>query len=427
MKQINESAWQEVHTKFSSINWTYYVYKYYEAIQKLYDTVLYNKLFGFEEDNKGMPVYYEDPSKSWIFVKYMSNAPTHMAANYNEIKAMDWMEVFFGQRKPMNQIARTAIENIDDGFYGFSHQNYRNVFYLSDSVSTFIQLQLNQPDAKVLELYHTGFYDFLIFYTAMWNFRLLMSWYLYINVYTRPWCYLASGLDWMEEVFGGAAPSFLGASSAGIVIGILLGQFADALNHLVFTMPYLPSEGEHWLTPTGELHRTTSVAMVEQIVKYHYFPRLWYFNGIPDQIRVDWFENNIFYLEYYYKLYGLYQIQVLPDYVLDEFPEWKDVTNLNHEIIDQITSLPKTTRTVEFLHEMFDPQLASEIITIPETVPISIVSESLGVYFSFMDLIDPDLIVLQNNLIQENKLIFNLDFIQQHLKPFWNGCMDNFF
>ena len=179
--------------------------------------------------------------------------------------------------------------------------------------------------------------------------------------------------------------------------------------------------------PTLEYDYSIDQTIYEQLVKYHYFPRLWYFNGIPDKVRMDWFENNPFYLEYYYKLYGLYQIQVLPNYVLDEFPEWKDVTNLNSEIIDQIISLPKAARTVEFLHEIFYPQLASEIIPTVETISTLIVPESSNISFSFMNLIDPDLIILQNTLIQENKIIFNAGFVQQYLEPFWKGCIDNLF
>jgi hypothetical protein len=427
MQEGNEPNIKAMYQQLSSVNWNYYIYKYYAYAQNCYDALLYNKYLGFSEDNKGMPIHYEDPTKSWVTVQYMTEAPRHMAANYQEIKAMNFIEVFFGQRKPMNQIVRTTIKNVDEGFYGFYHSNYQNIFYLPDYLSTFIQLQLNQPDAAVLELYHNTLYDFLIFYTAMWNFRILLSWYLYINIYTVPWSYLASGLDWMEECFGGAAPSFLGASSIGVLIGIVLGKMTDALNHVVFTMPYLPSEGEHWIRPTLEYDYSIDQTIYEQLVKYHYFPRLWYFNGIPDKVRMDWFENNPFYLEYYYKLYGLYQIQVLPNYVLDEFPEWKDVTNLNSEIIDQIISLPKAARTVEFLHEIFHPQLTSEVISTVETISISLVPESSNISFSFMNLINPDLIVLQNTLIQENKLIFHVGFVQQYFEPFWKECIYNLF
>ena len=126
-------------------------------------------------------------------------------------------------------------------------------------------------------------------------------------------------------------------------------------------------------------------------------------------------------MEYYYKFYGPYGIQVLPDYVLDEFPEWKDTKNLNWDIITKIVLLPE--KTIECLHETFDKQLEFDFSTIDpapivksvsDSIPISFISESVNIHFSFINLIDPDLIILKTKSFQESGFISQLNLVQQH-------------
>lgn len=419
---------QEKYIKLKIFSSEPYILKWYVNCQEWYNSILYNDRLGFSKNNPGMKSWYDDPRIGWDELMYMTDAPDHVSANYQVPQAMNWMEVFFGQYKPMNFLIRSPIQNLEEGFVGFSHPNFKNIFYIPDHISTFIQIQLDQPDALPPQLCHNMVYDFLIFYTAMFNFRIQLGWFVYINVYQIPWVYLISGVDWIEDCFGGFAPSFLGTNSLGIIVGVISGLVTDAMNHVVFTMPYLPSEGEHWVRPTDEVDWTGDVIM-QQIVKYRYLPRLWYFNGIPNKIRLKWWKENPFLIEYYYKTYGLYKIQVLPDFMLEEFPEWKDMTNLNTEMIELITRLSKRDieRTLQTLHNLFDTPLESMVISNEEVVPISIVSESLDIHFSFLNLIDPDLIVLQTNSIQESQPIFDPVFDYHYFEQFWNGNIHNFF
>ena len=415
----------EASRKFKSIDFNFYVNKWYYIVQKYYDKLIYNEYFGFSKNNKGMPTTYTDPRYRYDTIEYMREAPIHEKSNYDEIKAMSWKEVFLGQPKPMNHVELTPISNIQEGFYGFQHLNYQNIYTLPDHISAFIQLQFGLIDYEIAQECVIGIYDFLIFYSAMWNLRILLSFYLYINVYTIPWSWFASSLDWIEDIFGGMAPSLFGASTFGIIVSMVIGRTADALHHLVLTMPYLPSEAEWWdkeLPDAGDTYAAfTGIMPTEKLIKYHYFPRLWYFYGIPDKLRVEWFEENITRMEYYYKFYGPYGIQVLPDYVLDEFPEWKDTKNLNWDIITKIVLLPE--KTIECLHETFDKQLEFDFSTIDpapivksvsDSVPISFISESVNIHFSFINLIDPDLIILKTKSFQESGFISQLNLVQQH-------------
>jgi hypothetical protein len=47
--------------------------------------------------------------------------------------------------------------------------------------------------------------------------RIALSWYIYINPYTFPWCYLAAAVDWTEDVLQGIVPAILGVNITGSV------------------------------------------------------------------------------------------------------------------------------------------------------------------------------------------------------------------
>ena len=421
-----------VYRKLRSFDLEFYIREWYVYAEKLYDKFIYNKYFGFSENNPGMPSMYRDPRISFEKMEYMLDAPKHVTASYKEIQAWSWKEVFFGRKKPMNRIEFKKIENTQQGYYGFEFMNYRNLYYLPDWVSAFIQLQLHVNTYDVAYNVHIATYDFLIFWGAMWNIRMLMTFYLYINIYEPPFSYFASSLDWVEDLFGGMAPTVLGVNTFGIIVLLILGRITDAMNHVIYTMPYLPSEGEYHdraLPNVEDTYLAMYVPPKEMIVMYHYFPALWFAYGIPDEIRVEWFQKDIIKMEYYYKLYAeVLGIQVLPNYILDEFPEWKDTKNVNWDIISQIVLLPE--RTIESLHTKFDKLESIPIpdpVSVPDSIPISIISESLNLHFSFTSLVHPDLIVLKTKLIQESELNFNVGFVQQYYEFFWNKYIDHFF
>jgi hypothetical protein len=74
-------------------------------------------------------------------------------------------------------------------------------------------------------------------YSQIVILRIALSWYIYINPYTFPWCYLAAAVDWTEDVLQGIV-SDPRSKYYWVFLGIL-GVVADSLNHLVFTMPFL--------------------------------------------------------------------------------------------------------------------------------------------------------------------------------------------
>jgi hypothetical protein len=73
--------------------------------------------------------------------------------------------------------------------------------------------------------------------------RIALSWYIYINPYTFPWCYLAAAVVGPRMCYKESSRDPRVNITGSVFLGIL-GVVADSLNHLVFTMPFLPSEGE---------------------------------------------------------------------------------------------------------------------------------------------------------------------------------------
>ena len=102
-----------------------------------------------------------------------------------------------------------------------------------------------------------------------------------------------------------SVPSIFGVNMTGSVFLGAIGVLADSLNHLVFTMPFLPSEGEKTqLVINNEM---------KDVIVFHYLPALWYRYPIPNDIREFWFTERRDILEYMEIAYGELHLQLFPD------------------------------------------------------------------------------------------------------------------
>ena len=93
--------------------------------------------------------------------------------------------------------------------------------------------------------------------------------------------------------------------TGSVFLGIL-GVVADSLNHLVFTMPFLPSEGEETKLLINE--------QMKDVLVFHYLPVLWYRYLIPNEIREFWYKERPDILHYMQKAYKDLDIQFLMRY-----------------------------------------------------------------------------------------------------------------
>ena len=118
-----------------------------------------------------------------------------------------------------------------------------------------------------------------------------------------------------------SCPSNFGVNITGTIFLGILGAFADSLNHLVFTMPFLPSEAEE----SKLIFQQES----KDVLVFHYLPILWYRYPIPNEIREYWFNERPEILDYMLKAYKDSDIQFFPDSFLEEVNQGKLTSDLS--------------------------------------------------------------------------------------------------
>jgi uncharacterized protein YggT (Ycf19 family) len=237
--------------------------------------------------------------------------------------------MIFGPTPKVESVPRYIYESKEEGFYNFYIENYKNIYFLPDWLSEFIQVRLHIClDITVLETIREVFFVGLMVYSQIVILRIALSWFIYINPYTVPWCYIAAAVDWTEDVLQGIVPAILGVNITGSVFLGILGVVADSLNHLVFTMPFLPSEGEETKLLINE--------QMKNVLVFHYFPILWYRYPIPNDIREFWYTERPDILEYMEKAYKDLDIQFLPDEIVSQLNHLDN--NLNHMVSTELLS-----------------------------------------------------------------------------------------
>ena len=177
--------------------------------------------------------------------------------------------------------------------------------------------------------------------------RIAISWLIYINPYTFPWCYLAAAVDWTEDVLQGIVPAILGVNITGSVFLGVLGVVADSLNHLVFTMPFLPSEAEETKLLINQ--------EMKDVLVFHYLPILWYRHPIPNNLREYWYYERPDILEYMQTAYKDLNIQFLPDNIVKELSANPDasgslVGHLTNSFPTELLSIENISHVKQFIH-----------------------------------------------------------------------------
>ena len=158
-----------------------------------------------------------------------------------------------------------------------------------------------------------------------------MYWFLTINPYTRPWIYIISLTDWIQDVMTGLSPVMLGLDlTPSIVLG-LTGKLADSLNHLVFTMPFLPSEGQPGKMIIDD--------QVKDVILFRYLPSLWYTHPIPNNLREFWYTERLDIYNFMKKNYSHLDIPFLPDQILKDISQQPQVTTPLADNVTQISDL----------------------------------------------------------------------------------------
>ena len=317
----------------------------------IYDMVgnLFQKFAGFfgYPENPGMPTIFEMPNEVYARSQFLDSLPKHKTSWPPIQRPETWFEMLFGPSPKVDSVTRYIYESKDEGFYNFYIENYRNIFFLPDWLSEFIQVQLNIClDISLLETIREVLFIGLMVYSQIVILRITISWFIYINPYTFPWCYLAAAVDWTEDVLQGIVPAILGVNITGTIFLGLLGVVADSLNHLVFTMPFLPSEGEETKLLINQ--------EMKDVLVFHYLPVSWYRHPIPNNIREFWYQERPDILDYMQKAYKDLDIQFLPDKIIQELSQQGNLTsqNITDSLPTEILSTENLFQSNEFFNHL---------------------------------------------------------------------------
>ena len=323
----------------------------YEAVNDLFKKLA--QLFGYPE-NPGMPTIYNMPSKMYAKIEFLESLPEHKVRWPPPQRPETWFEMIFGAIPKVEPVPRYIYENNEEGFYNFYIENYKNIFFLPDTLSEFIQVKLNVClDISVLEIIREALFLACVLYTQLIVLRIALIWLIYINPYTIPWFYVAAEVDWVEETFHGIIPSILGVNISVTILLGSIGVLADALNQIVFTMPFLPSEGEPMKLLIDQ--------QLRDVLVFHYLPILWYRYPIPNDLREYWYTERPDILEYLQKSYDNFDIQFLPDRVVQKL-DYQDIAFIQADTIN-INHFPSTEMLAnkflsfsEMFHNLFPIQ-----------------------------------------------------------------------
>jgi len=249
--------------------------------------------------------------------------------------AENLIELLLGNLPKLQPLNRLFYESKTDGFYSFYIENYKNLIFLPNWFSEFLQIHLNFClDITFLEVFREVLFLSIMGYGEIVSFRILLAWIISINPYTFPWNYFVALVDWTEETLLGLVPSIFAVNFSGPILLLIIGRCADSLNNVVFTMPYLPSEGEPL--------KIYIDGNIRNVLAFRYLPILWYKYPIPNEIRQYWYTERPDILKYMQKAYKDVDIQFLPDEVIQ-----KNNSTLIKEIELNIEIEPLSEKDIE--------------------------------------------------------------------------------
>ena len=235
-------------------------------------------------------------------------------------------EALFGTFPYTMPIEKHFYQHKAEGYYNFYVENYRNMYFLPDWLSGYIQSHFNiTVDHSNLELCRDVFFYVMLLYGAIVSIRTTLFWMLAINPYTFPWVFAVDFVDWIYDALAGILPCFVGIDLVPSIFAMLIGKVTDSANHLVFTMPFLPSEGNKVkMLIDGEL---------KDVVQFHYLPYLWYKYPIPMNLREFWYSERPDILNFMEKNYSQFGINFRPLFSSSEINPVLDSTTFVDSIL----------------------------------------------------------------------------------------------
>ena len=280
--------------------------QYFEFVSFCFQT--FARLFGFPHI-PGMNLF-PPQDRYWVIreeeTSLDDNLPIRRILFPPKSHPQNYFEIFFGDLPKPVTTPRVYYQSDNDGFYNYYIENYKNLQFLPNWLSEFFQINCNIcNDISILELGREALFVVITVYYYILIIRVTMGWFLAINPYVFPVSYFVILVDWIDDFASSLFPTFGGFGLGTPILFVCMGKLADYVNNLVFTMPYLPSE--------GIFEKTIIQGQVKDILTFKNLPYLWYKYPIPNEIREFWYNERLDILKYMQKEYEVLNINFLPD------------------------------------------------------------------------------------------------------------------
>lgn len=294
------------------------------------------KLLGYPNNSQGMPIG-TNPNTVYGLPLHKPQVPP--APDPNNI-----FEAVFGNVPKSSAIEKFYYATDKEGYYNFFMERYRNVIFLPDWLSRFLQINFDIcVDTSSLELIRDTLFSLSVYFMFFLQFRTMLYYFVTINPYYRPWSYIISLSDWIYDILFHLGITrrltFFGFPLLSLMVNAGAGVIADTLNHLVFTMPYLPSEAKF---------RTWNLQGVpKEFIVFNQLPSLWYHEPIPDKLREFWYTERPDIYKYMRTTYAHLDMDLLPNRILQRIYDSQYPHRTVSSIIEHTDKL-KTLATYSF-------------------------------------------------------------------------------
>ena len=238
------------------------------------------------------------------FDTVFSFSPIILSSSLQPVK--NYLEIFFPKGLNFNPTSLYFYKDNVEGYYNF-FITQKNAVFLPNWLSEIIQIFANQSvNTSMLRTIQEWTFGFLNKFRILCDIRAAMWWWLMFNPYQQPFNTLRILTEWYLTALTGIFPIIIGIDIGPTVAITGLGVLLDLLNRLVFTMPYLPSEGEKF--SINDLDKLDNPALAELISQlgedvkiFRYLPSLWYKYPIPDGLREYWYNKKPEILQYFFE------------------------------------------------------------------------------------------------------------------------------
>ena len=254
----------------------------------------------------------------------------------------NYLEIFFPKGLIFNPPILTFYQDNIEGYYNFFIVQ-KNAIFLPNWLSEIIQIFANQNvDTTLLSTIQEWTFGILNKFRILCEIRAALWWWLMFNPYQQPFNTLRILTEWYLTSLTGIFPIIMGIDIGPTIAITALGVLLDLLNRLVFTMPYLPSEGEKFtINDLAQLDNPALADLVskigEDVTVFRYLPSLWYKYQIPDNLREYWYTKKPEILQYFLKNYENLGIDFLPNQILQsEYENHLEYSTILTSLIEHV-------------------------------------------------------------------------------------------